>query len=115
MRRGDIWLFDLDPVRDGEANKARPAIAVSNDGANQAANRRGSGAVTVVPLTTNTSTVYPFQVLLEPVDTGLRTASKAQAEQVRSVAVTRATRHVGVVRASDMAHLDRALRLHLGL
>lgn len=75
----------------------------------------GSGVVTVVPLTTNTSTVYPFQVLLEPVDIGLRTASKAQAEQVRSVAATRATRHVGVVRASDMAHLDRALRLHLGL
>lgn len=57
MRRGDIWLFDLDPVRGGEANKARPAIVVSNDGANQAATRRGSGVVTVVPLTTNTSTV----------------------------------------------------------
>ena len=77
MRRGDIWLFDLDPVREGEANKARPASVVSNDGANQAANRRGSGAVTVVPLSTNTSTVYPIQVLLEPVDTGLQTASKA--------------------------------------
>jgi mRNA interferase MazF len=77
MRRGDIWLFDLDPVRGGEANNVRPAIVVSNDGANQAATRRGSGVVTVVPLTTNTSTVYPIQVLLEPVDTGLQTASKA--------------------------------------
>ena len=101
MRRGDIWLFDLDPVRGAEDNKVRPAIIVSNDGANQAAARRGSGVVTIVPLTTNTSTVYSFQVLLAP--------------QVRSVAVTRATRHVGVVRASDMAHVDRALRLHLGL
>ena len=115
MRRGDIWLFDLDPVRASEANKVRPAIVVSNDGANQAAARSGSGVVTIVPLTTNTSTVYSFQVLLAPQDTGLPHESKAQAEQVRSVAVTRATRHVGVVRASDMAHIDRALRLHLGL
>ena len=115
MRRGDIWLFDLDPVRGAEDNKVRPAIIMSNDGANQAAARRGSGVVTIVPLTTNTSTVYSFQVLLAPQATGLTRESKAQAEQVRSVAVTRATRHVGVVRASDMAHVDRALRLHLGL
>ena len=115
MRRGDIWLFDLDPVRGAEDNKVRPAIIVSNDGANQAAARRGSGVVTIVPLTTNTSTVYSFQVLLAPQATGLTRESKAQAEQVRSVAVTRATRHVGVVWASVMAPIDRALRLHLGL
>ena len=115
MRRGDIWLFDLDPVRGAEDNKVRPAIIVSNDCANQAAARRSSGVVTIVPLTTNTSIVYSFQVLLAPQATGLTRESKAQVEQVRSVAVTRATRHVGVVRASDMAHVDRALRLHLGL
>ena len=115
MRRGEIWLFDLDPVRGAEANKARPAIVVSNDGANQAAARRGRGVVTIVPLTSNISNVYSFQVLLAPQATGLTRESKAHAEQVRSVAITRATRHVGVVRALDMTHIDRAFRLHLGL
>ncbi|MCX8527664.1 MAG: type II toxin-antitoxin system PemK/MazF family toxin, partial [Candidatus Nanopelagicales bacterium] len=32
MRRGDIWLFDLDPTQGSEASKTRPAIIVSNDG-----------------------------------------------------------------------------------
>jgi mRNA interferase MazF len=31
MRRGEIRLVDLDPVRGSEANKRRPAVLVSND------------------------------------------------------------------------------------
>ena len=37
MRRGDIHTVDLDPVRGSEANKRRPAVIVSNDGANATA------------------------------------------------------------------------------
>ena len=72
MRRGDIWLFDFDPPRGSEAAKVRPAVVVSNDGANLAASRTTAGVVTVVPLTTNTQTVYPFQALLTPDETGLQ-------------------------------------------
>ena len=53
MRRGEIRLVDLEPVRSGEANKLRPAVIVSNDGANTTASRLGRGVVTVVPVTTN--------------------------------------------------------------
>lgn len=115
MRRGDIWLFDLEPAQGSEANKVRPGIVVSNDGANNAAVRSGSGVVTIVPMTTNTRAVYPFQALLQPAETGLNAASKAQAEQVRSVTVGRATRLVGSVPGSGMARVDEALRVHLGL
>ena len=31
MRRGEIWLTDLEPVQGAEANKRRPAVIVSND------------------------------------------------------------------------------------
>ena len=41
MRRGEIRLVDLEPVRRAEANKRRPAIIVSNDGANNTAQRIG--------------------------------------------------------------------------
>lgn len=115
MRRGDIWLFDFDPPRGSEAAKVRPAVVVSNDGANLAATRTATGVVTVVPLTTNTQTVYPFQTLLTPVETGLQHTSKAQAEQVRSLSVERATRQVGLVRDSTMTRIDSALRVHLAL
>jgi len=40
MRRGEIRLVDLAPARSSEADKRRPAVVVSNDGANGAASRR---------------------------------------------------------------------------
>jgi mRNA interferase MazF len=115
MLRGEIRLVDLEPSRGAESNKLRPAVIVSNDGANLAAARLGRGVVTVVPVTTATTRVYPFQVLLIAAETGLRADSKAQAEQVRAVAVERLGTRVGAVPPELMAALDEALRLHLAL
>ena len=115
MRRGEIRVVDLDPVRGAEASKTRPAVIVSNDGANITATRLGRGVVTVVPVTSNVERIYPFQVLLKADATGLQRDSKAQAEQVRSVAVERIGTRVAVVPPSVMAQLDEALRLHLAL
>lgn len=115
MRRGDILLVDLDPARGAEANKQRPAVIVSNDGANAVAVRLGRGVVTVVPVTSNIQRIYPFQVLLPAAVTGLAHDSKAQAEQVRSIAWERIGQQVGSVPPAVMAHLDEALRLHLAL
>jgi mRNA interferase MazF len=115
MRRGEIRLVDLNPVRGAEADKRRPAVVVSNDGANSAAERLGRGVITVVPVTTNIQRVYPFQVLLTAAETGLALDSKAQAEQIRSVAVERIGATLGVVPPDLVAELDEALRLHLAL
>jgi mRNA interferase MazF len=115
MRRGEIRLVDLEPVRGAEADKRRPAVIVSNDGANDAAARLGRGVVTVVPVTSATTRVYPFQVLLPASDTGLHNDSKAQAEQLRAVAVERLGTIVGALPPVLMAALDEALRLHLAL
>lgn len=115
MRRGDITLVDLDPARGTEADKFRPAVIVSNDGANATAARLGRGVVTVVPITTNVQRVYPFQVLLPAMETGLREESKAQAEQVRAIDVARVGRRVGRLPAPLMNEVDEALRLHLAL
>jgi mRNA interferase MazF len=115
MLRGEIRLVDFDPTRGAEANKRRPGILVSNDGANSTAERLRRGVITVVPVTSNTTRVYPFQVLLRASETGLQHDSKAQAEQVRSVAVERIGARVGVVTGELLAALDEALRLHLAL
>ncbi|MBV9099149.1 MAG: type II toxin-antitoxin system PemK/MazF family toxin [Frankiaceae bacterium] len=115
MQRGDIVLVDLDPIRGAEASKLRPAVVVSNDGANVTATRLGRGVVTVVPVTTNITRVFPFHVLLPASDTGLAADSKAQGEQVRSVDVVRLGRQVGRLPAPLMQQLDEALRLHLAL
>ena len=115
MRRGEVRLVDLDPARGSEAKKRRPAVIVSNDGANTTAERLGRGVITVVPVSSNVARVYPFQVLLDASSTGLDRDSKAQAEQVRSVAVERIGQRLGVLTADLIAALDEALRLHLAL
>lgn len=90
-------------------------MIVSNDGVNSTAARLGGAVITIVPITSKIQRVYPFQVLLPAADTGLQQASKAQAEQVRSVAVERIGEQAGQVPAPIMLDLDEALRLHLAL
>jgi len=115
MRRSEIRLVNLDPVVGSEAAHTRPGVIVSNDGATTTAQRLGRGVVTVVPVTSNTAHVYPFQTLLPSDETGLDVDSKAQAEQVRSVAVERVGSMIGSVPFHLMDQLDDALRLHLDL
>ena len=115
MRRGEIRLVDFEPVRGTETNKWRPAVIVSNDGANSTAQRLGRGVLTVVPVTSNIARIYPFQVLLRGENTGLNVSSKAQAEQIRSVAIERIGRRLGVLPSESLIELDDALCLHLAL
>lgn len=115
MRRGDVVWVDLDPARMIEAEKRRPAVIVSNDGANRTAQSLGRGVVTVVPVSSNTTNIYPFQVLLPARSCGLAKASKAQAEQARSVSIDRLGKVVGRLPNRLLDELDDALRLHLSL
>jgi mRNA interferase MazF len=115
MRRGEVWQVDLDPAMGSEANKLRPAVIVSNDRANATAARLGRGIVTVVPVTSNTTKIYPFQVLLSTATSGLAVESKAQSEQVRSVSTERLSQRLGHVSGVELARLGDALRLHLDL
>ena len=115
MLRGEIRLTNLEPALADEADKRRPAIIVSNDRANTTAARLGRGVVTVVPITSNTTQVFPFQVLLPADEAGIQMDSKAQAEQVRSVSAQRIGPVIGRLPTHLMAQLEAALRLHLQL
>jgi mRNA interferase MazF len=66
-------------------------------------------------LTSSTARVFPFQVLVPANQGGIRVDSKAQADQVRSVAIERVGPALGEVPASTMDGIDDALRLHLDL
>jgi mRNA interferase MazF len=115
MLRGEIRIVDLGPALGSESGKRRPAVIVSNDGANATAARLGRGVVTVVPVTSSVERVFSFQVLLRAEESGLERDSKAQAEQVRSVSVERVSARLGSVPPPLMRRLDDALRLHLAL
>lgn len=115
MRRGEVWLADLEPSVGSEAAKVRPVLIVSNDGANAAASRYGEGVVTTVPLTTNVRRVRPYQAFLAAGTAGVERDSKVQCEQVRALDVTRLIRRLGAVPAESMLSVESALRLQLHL
>ena len=55
IKRGSIWLANLDPTVGSEIRKTRPVVVVSND-----VNNTNNNVVTVVPITSNTTHVYSF-------------------------------------------------------
>ncbi|MCM0594156.1 MAG: type II toxin-antitoxin system PemK/MazF family toxin [Gloeotrichia echinulata IR180] len=84
MKRGEIYFANLSPSVGSEMDKRRPVLIVSND-----ANNNAATTVTILPLTSNVSRVYPFEVLLNPEDSGLSKPSKIQAQQIRTISKQR--------------------------
>ena len=110
LRRGDIVLADFAPARAGEANYTRPAIIVTNNGANALA-----PVVVVIPLTSNIDKVYPMQLFLPSEQTGLDRDSKAQVELIRHISLQRIKKVLGYLPEDLAKMLDGRIREHLAL
>lgn len=115
MRRGEIRWVALDAPGGRHAKAQRPAVIVSNDGANAAAARRGAGVVTVVPLITSSSPAKSFQVAIPAGIGGIPRDAKAMAEQVRTVSASRVGPSIGALPLDYIRRVDDALRRHLAL
>ncbi len=111
MKRGDIYYANLDPTIGSEIKKKRPVLIISNNANNHAAN-----TVTVLPITSNTKKVYPFEVLLQAKDSGLTKISKVQCHQIRTISKLRMDKQkIGAVKDVLLPRLEAALKLHLDL
>lgn len=110
IRRGDVFLVNFRPAREDEASDVRPAVVVTNNLANQAGT-----TIVVVPITSNTEKVYPFQVHLPVERSGLNQDSKIQVEQLRSISVRQLGRRLSHLPEDLMEELNRKIKLHLAL
>ena len=110
-RRGEIYYVDLDPVVGSEQGGHRPALVIQNDVGN-----RYSPVVIIAAITSRPARrVRPTDVVLQPDDSGLDVTSRALLNQIRTVDKRRLRRLVGRVTPAEMAQVDEAIRISLGL
>ena len=112
MKRGEIYIADLNPTMGSEINKKRPVIIVSNN-----INNFYSDTVTIIPITSNINKVYHFEVFIKSIGSnGLSNDSKAQCHQVRTISKVRiSSAKLGSISTQELEALENALRLHLEL
>ncbi|NJB85978.1 mRNA interferase MazF [Lewinella marina] len=112
MKRGEIWLINLDPTVGAEIAKKRPALIVSADGA-------GKLPLRIVAPITNWKQHYqlvPWMVRLPGDDrTGLDKDSSADCFQVRSISEKRMILKIGEVSEAQLAEAAAALETVLGI
>ena len=110
MQKGDLYWADLDPTVGSEIAKKRPVLLVSND-----VNNRFSSTVSVVPITSNTEKIYPFEVRLLAGEGGLKNESKVKANQIRTIDKLRLGNRIGKLTDSRIRDVEEAILIHLGI
>jgi len=108
--RGDVWTFDLDPVRGREQAGRRPALIISVDRFNHGP----AELLVMVPITSRQKGI-PFHVPIAPPEGGVRQESFIKCEDVRSVSATRLSRYWGRVSPATVEAVEHRLRILLGL
>lgn len=106
MKRGEIWLVNLDPTIGSEIKKTRPAVIISSD------------LVGILPL----KVIVPFtdwkdryssaawMVRIDPDDNnGLSKPSAADGLQVRSLSQQRLVKRLGVLTPLQVAQIVQAV------
>lgn len=123
VRRGEVYWVEFSPVKGSEQGGLRPALIVQNDVGNS------HSPTTVVAAMTHTlpPRPYPFVVVVEPEDTGLRDRSVVNCSQIATIQKDgpnsrlrppkgeKTVRSIGRLSPQKMAEVDAALRYSLSL
>lgn len=111
IRRGDVFLADLNPVVGSEEGGNRPVLIIQNNMGN-----RNSRTTIVAPITRKlTSNYLPVHVMLSSNLTGLQETSSVMLEQIRVMDKERLKKKIGHIPPFLMTTIDSAIRVSVGL
>ena len=107
MKRGDVVVA----IAPGDYGKPRPALVVQSDLFNET-----HSSIVVCPITSHLVDAPLFRMLLRPTtENGLVTESQVMVDKVMAVRRERIDRTVGRLMPAELAAVDEALQLWLGL
>lgn len=109
-KRGDIWLVSLEPVVGHEIGKTRPSLVISNNRNNQFAD-----TVTVLPITSKTEKIYPFETYISKEETKLTKDSKVKSNQIRTLDKKRLVKFLSRISEKKLSEVEQATLVHLGI
>ena len=105
IRRGDIWLVNLDPTVGHEIRKSRPGVIIQNDIGNEY-----SFITIIAPITSkNVDQVYPFEVGLK--NSKLDKESKVLLNQIRAIDKKRLIKKLSAVTFDDLEKINDAIKI----
>lgn len=111
IRRGEIYLANLEPIIGSEQGGIRPVLIIQNNKGN-----KYSSTTIAAPITTKRVPNYlPIHIFVFASQTGLPQASCVLLEQLRVLDKSRLTDYIGKVNDFTMQDIDRALKISVGL
>jgi len=111
IKRGDIWLADLNPVRGSEQAGTRPVLIFQNDAVNQF-----TTTVLAIPLTTNLRrALLPSCIQISKGEGGLVSDSVALCHQLRTLDKTRLEHKIGAITQQTIAAVENCVLFTLGV
>lgn len=110
IRKGEIYWANLNPTVGSEISKTRPVLIVSND-----INNEYAATVSVLPITSTTAKIYPFEVFLPAGEGNLSNDSKAKANQIRTIDKQRIGNKIGKISEAKLLEIERAILVHLDI
>ena len=109
VRRGDVYLADLDPAIGCEQGGIRPVLVLQNDIGNLYSPTTIVAAVTAKQTKKKLPVHTPISACM------LRTDSTLLLEQIRTIDKCRLKSYLGSASETEMRDIDRALKLSIGL
>jgi mRNA interferase MazF len=111
IKRGEIYLANLNPTRGSEQSGYRPVLVIQNDIGNEYA-----PTVIIAPVTTKSfSKEYPTNVNISKGIGSLKADSTVLLSQIRTIDKSRLEKKIGRLPESYLHKVNAAIRISLAL
>lgn len=110
IKRGQVWIADLNPGFGIEIRKKRPVLIISNDQINKLL-----PTIIVVPVSSQVFPLGPEKVLLPKNSAGLDKDSVVLAPTIKSIDKVRLVNKIGKLKQDKLLEIEDSLKLVLGM